>query len=503
MEATKFPSQYVKWVQFCISSTTYTLMINGESFGYFKGGKGIRQGDPLSPLLFTQVMEYLTRTLTYYAGISKFKYHPMCKGLNIISLAFAGDLIVACKADMDSIKMILSCLEHFKNVTGMEVNYNKPRMVLGGVSEEEAREFLRLARMSRGDLPFKYLGGPITASRITERDCEALVQKLTSRITVWATKHLSYAGRYKLINSVLLGIISFWCRLFIIPNKVMQKIQSLCRNFLWSSKAEYNRVPAVSWEDVCWPKKEGGLGIKNLVLWNYACGQSLLWDIANKKDILWVKWIHNRYLKGTTIWDIKVKPGMCYYLRKILQNRRMFEDMIIGGNYEIQKGYELLMGVSTEFQAYQIVWNKLTAPKHQFLSWLGWRNRISTKVRSNKFMDIDTNCVLCPNGEEDKNHLFYTCPYTRDIKEEIGQWLQFRWKANNDEEMKEEIKRIKGRKHRQIILAGFAAICYAVWKARNHKIKQQRSISTGESKEWIKFQLETYINNKLRNMVLC
>ncbi|VFQ66684.1 unnamed protein product [Cuscuta campestris] len=73
----------------------------------------------------------------------------------------------------------------------------------------------------------------------------------------------------------------------------------------------------------------------------------------------------------------------------------MFAGMNVMENYEVQKGYEWLMGANTKFQAYHIVWNKLTIPKHQFLIWLGWRNRINTKVRLSRFMEIDTNCVLC------------------------------------------------------------------------------------------------------------
>ncbi|RAL46857.1 hypothetical protein DM860_005136 [Cuscuta australis] len=172
-----------------------------------------------------------------------------------------------------------------------------------------------------------------------------------------------------------MGVISFWCKLFVIPNKVMHKIQAICRNFLWGSNAEYKRTPYVCWEEVCKPKMAGRLGFKNLVYWNQACNQGLLWNIASKKDILWVKWIHNRYLKCDTIWNLQPKAGICYYLRKILNNRNLFAGMGCNGDYSSQKGCDWLMGDCSMFRAYQTVWNKLSIPKHQFFKWLCWKNR--------------------------------------------------------------------------------------------------------------------------------
>ncbi|VFQ95598.1 unnamed protein product [Cuscuta campestris] len=393
--------------------------------------------------------------------------------MRLINLAFADDLIVACKADRGSIKVILECLQHFKEVTRLEVNYSKSQMILGGISDLESEEILGMTNMAKGVFPFRYLGGPITDGRIGDRECEALVAKLTAKISVWASKNLSYAGRCKLINTVLYGVISFWCRLFIIPNRVMQKIQSICRNFLWGAKAQYTKIPLVNWDEICKAKQAGGLGFRDLVSWNLACNHRLLWDIASKKDILWVKWIHNKYLKKDNIWTVPPKPNFCYYLKKILLRRKDFEGMPIRERYDVQGGYEWLMGDNTKVQWNWFVWNKLTIPKHQFIQWLGWKDRLQTKTRLARYMNISTHCVLCSVHIEDKEHMFYSCPYTRGIQNEICNWVGTRWIANNDKEMLGAIQQIKGRKNRGIAIAAFAAICYAVWKARNKKIMKK------------------------------
>lgn len=53
----------------------------------------------------------------------------------------------------------------------------------------------------------------------------------------------------------------------------------------------------MAWDNVCKPKKYGGLNVKTYKLWNLASGGELLWQIANKKDILWVKWVNEVYTK--------------------------------------------------------------------------------------------------------------------------------------------------------------------------------------------------------------
>ncbi|VFQ80126.1 unnamed protein product [Cuscuta campestris] len=61
------------------------------------------------------------------------------------------------------------------------------------------------------------------------------------------------------------------------------------RNFLWGASPMYRKCPLVAWDEVCQPKRNGGLGLINLIHWNKACAMQLIWDIANKKDILWVQ----------------------------------------------------------------------------------------------------------------------------------------------------------------------------------------------------------------------
>lgn len=75
----------------------FTLLINGNTEGFFEAKRGLRQGDPMSPLLFVLCMDYLTRILACIGDLQEFKYFIGCSTLKINHMCFADDLILFCK----------------------------------------------------------------------------------------------------------------------------------------------------------------------------------------------------------------------------------------------------------------------------------------------------------------------------------------------------------------------------------------------------------------------
>uniref|UniRef100_A0A803PPM0 Reverse transcriptase domain-containing protein n=1 Tax=Cannabis sativa TaxID=3483 RepID=A0A803PPM0_CANSA len=104
------PQGFIKWLMTCITSTSNSIVMNGRIQGSFKGEKGLRQGDPLSPLLFVLVMEYLTRLLQLAANNFSQRFHPLCKKLKLINLCFVDDLIIFSKGSHQSITVLKQVL---------------------------------------------------------------------------------------------------------------------------------------------------------------------------------------------------------------------------------------------------------------------------------------------------------------------------------------------------------------------------------------------------------
>ncbi|XP_062106626.1 uncharacterized protein LOC133817969 [Humulus lupulus] len=130
-----FPSRFIRWIMICLRGTSYSLLSNCRIQGQFKGGKGLRQGDPISPLLFDIVMDYLTQMLIKASSNKGFRFHPMYKSVNLVNICFADDLLIFCKANPQSVQILHTALAEFKLTSGMSINHRKSRIYLGGFSD--------------------------------------------------------------------------------------------------------------------------------------------------------------------------------------------------------------------------------------------------------------------------------------------------------------------------------------------------------------------------------
>ncbi|XP_038992139.1 uncharacterized protein LOC120115513 [Hibiscus syriacus] len=79
LKALKIPNIFIEWIVACYSAVNYSIAFNGSLIGVFKGAKGLRQGDPLSPILFVMVMNFLSKLLNNAAAKGIFNFHPKCK----------------------------------------------------------------------------------------------------------------------------------------------------------------------------------------------------------------------------------------------------------------------------------------------------------------------------------------------------------------------------------------------------------------------------------------
>ncbi|XP_062112163.1 uncharacterized protein LOC133823410 [Humulus lupulus] len=362
-------------------------------------------------------MEYLTRLLKQASHHREFRFHPMCKHLQLVNLCFADDLILFCKGNSRSVQILFEGFLKFCHCSGLAANLSKSQIFFGGVAAEVKNDILRSIALGEGSFPMKYLGVSLRPTRWLVADCGEIIKKIQTRLHVWVSRHLSFAGRTQLIFSVLLGIRNYWMNIFMLPYSVIQEIDRLCRNFLWGAKNNQSKFHCSSWSQVCLPKVLGGLGFKEGSNWNKVLLAKYLWALSSKQDVLWVKWIDEVYLKGKSLWSYQLKPDVSWYWRKLCYLRGTFSEIdlevsAVHGKLNLKFLFSRMLQRDPVGFA-KAVWCSLSVPRHRFILWqlvLGHLLTRDNLVRCQ--IDVSSKfCPVCESVEESHKHLFFYCVF--------------------------------------------------------------------------------------------
>ncbi|XP_074288649.1 uncharacterized protein LOC141613805 [Silene latifolia] len=271
--------------------------------------------------------------------------------------------------------------------SGLTMNNAKSEIFFNGVAEDIKEGIKLVTGFREGTMPFRYLGVPIKAGRLTKLECTALTEKMVARIRGLGAKKLSYAGRLTLINDVLNTLQNYLAQMFIIPKSIINNIMAICRNYLWDGSPDYHRVPLVAWDKVTLPKTEGGLGIKKADVWNIATVGKLVDWIYCKADRLLIKWINDVYIKNhdwhsyTPLADATwVWKNICKVKEK-LKNGYVDSIWTVSPNgYSIKSGYEWLSPAHIQLNWSALVWNNWIIPKHSMTTWLRMQEGMNVKT---------------------------------------------------------------------------------------------------------------------------
>ncbi|XP_074299479.1 uncharacterized protein LOC141630590 [Silene latifolia] len=306
--------------------------------------------------------------------------------MKLSHLIFADDLLLFSKGDAASMMTLLRSFSTFSKTTGLNMSKGKSNAYFNGVQAGLKQEILQISGMVEGSLPFRNLGVPIKTTRLSVLDCKPLIDKVVAKIRGLGARKLSYAGRLVLC----LG------------------------------------------KKACKPTSEGGLGLKNEVVWNRAAIRKLVWRIATKSDHLWVRWVNHIYIKGQN-WETYNPPtNSSWYWKRICRVKTLLseayeQDLWVHQHhkvYTIAKGYDFLRDKGQEVSWQGLVWNKWSVPKHSFFAWVYHHNNLNTmeKLYRVNISEEDT-CLICRKGTESRDHLFFSCPYSRRVVTKVGEWL--------------------------------------------------------------------------------
>ncbi|XP_071688880.1 uncharacterized protein [Rutidosis leptorrhynchoides] len=144
------------WIMKCVTSTSFSISINGNLHGHIKGMRGWRQGDPLSPYIFIMVMKILTHLIRRnIQRTENYNFHPKCETQDIVNVCFADDLFLFSHASQGSVKVIADALEDLKNYSALVSSVLKNLAFFSNVTSSMKHDILSLMPFSEGLLMCK------------------------------------------------------------------------------------------------------------------------------------------------------------------------------------------------------------------------------------------------------------------------------------------------------------------------------------------------------------
>lgn len=195
---------------------------------------------------------------------NRFNNHSNCSSIKLTQLSFVDDLFIFIDSSITSVQQVLQVLKEFEDRSGLPVSMQKTSFYASRMTKVETNLIQASTGMTLGSLPFRYLGVPLNSRKLSVTNYEPLIHQVKSRFSSWSVKTFSFSGRLLLIKTVIVGITTFWCYVFILPKACINRINSLCSLFLWKGNIEGHNSARVSWETVVLTKKQGELGIKDL-----------------------------------------------------------------------------------------------------------------------------------------------------------------------------------------------------------------------------------------------
>ena len=290
LEKRGFGKNFILLIKSITTGGSVGVKLNNSESDFFLTGKGLRQGDPSSPILFNLVVDVLTKMLIKASnyGLIRGLCSDLCPG-GVVSLQYADDTILFVDANLDiaqNLKLSLIC---FEQVSGMRINYNKSELIPINLDEPETQLFANIFGCVVGNFPIKYLGIPLHYDKLRREDLQPLIDKILKRIAGWRGKLLSYAGRLVLIKTFLASIPTYLLSFFKFPKWAIDLINTQMANCLWNDFEGHRKIHLANWQLVCMKKEFGGLGIPNIRDLNTCLLGSWVKRFMQAEDRLWKK----------------------------------------------------------------------------------------------------------------------------------------------------------------------------------------------------------------------
>jgi len=159
-----FGLQFTNWIMSCVSTSTFVVLINGEATNFFRSGRGLRQGCPLSPMLFILVLEGLSLLLKESKVAGNIACIKVSRMIRILHIFFVDDILIMTNATINEWIEIDRIMNFFCKASGLKVNKQKSNFLYEGLSNANLAPHRTVLpyKFSKQSIGFRYLGFYLT-----------------------------------------------------------------------------------------------------------------------------------------------------------------------------------------------------------------------------------------------------------------------------------------------------------------------------------------------------
>lgn len=228
MKKMGFGEKWLRWIKWCLSATSFFVLINGTLSGFFQSSRSLRQRDPLSPYLFVIAIEALSFLLKReVCGGFLSSCQLRGKGDEVVKvshLLFVDDTLIFCEVWEEQMMFLWWLLMWFEAISGLRVNMDKSELILVG-RVENVEDLVAEIGCKVGSLLFTYLGMPLGALFKSVVVWDGIEERFYKRLAMWKRQYISKAGGITLIQNIFSSLPIYFMSILHLPRVVRMRLK--------------------------------------------------------------------------------------------------------------------------------------------------------------------------------------------------------------------------------------------------------------------------------------
>ncbi|XP_073037198.1 uncharacterized protein [Primulina eburnea] len=455
-----FSEQVVSMISACISHCQFSVNINGSLTGFFGSTRGLRQGDPLSPLLFILGAEYLSRGLDrLYRQFPAIRYRSGCD-LPISHLAYADDIIIFATGGTREMNNLMDFLHHYEKCSGQLVNAFKSVIILPPRCSGRTRSrLLRITGFGEGHFPIKYLGVPLFRGNRVCSLFDPLVQMVVQpplavmeRLEnvfngfLWGSRSLDKKWHWARLKDIVESFsIKLWFRFRqgsslwakFMMRKYCQLVHPACVSSVGFISPTWRRLLKIR------PRAESG------IRWRLGMGDVNFWDdtwcgdvpLSSQLPVRGDRGVRVSHFISDGVWDFdflcSVVPPSVAETIALVPIALGEPDLAIwvhssDGVFSLKSAWELVRLRDQVSDIFTPCWGSWLRPTMSFFLWRFWHQWLPVDdVLQHRGFELASKCQCCEMPET-FTHIFIDSPIARSVWHFFGAVFRVRIPLTSD-----------------------------------------------------------------------